>query len=247
MLLDTTQIKKAQEALCASRFFVSNSLSTIEDLRIFMEYHVWCVWDFMSLTKYLQAQLAPSTYPWFPTKATRSLAARAINDIILGEESDIGPDGASYCSHFDTYLMAMYEVGANTSAIEAFVNRGILDYDSIPEPSRDFVSNTFATIDRGAPSVAASFTYAREDLIPSMFRTLLCQLDANKALYPKMWYYLDRHVALDGDSHSLLAQSIVEQFCISPRQCHEAEQAAVEGINARRLFMDAVFDKIFWR
>jgi hypothetical protein len=246
MLLDTKQIKKAQGDLCSSRFFSSNTLSTIEDLRTFMEHHVWCVWDFMSLAKYLQSKIAPSSYPWFPTTATRTLATRAINEIILGEESDLGTDGNSYCSHFDLYLMAMYEIGADTSAIEAFVNKQELDYSVIPEPSRSFVQSTFETISAGSHQVAASFAYAREDLIPAMFRSLLGQLDANKTLYPKMWYYLDRHVTLDGEEHFAMAQSIVEHFCTTPRQCHEAEQAALQSIKARHIFVDAVFNKIFW-
>ena len=41
---------------------------------------------------------------WFPADNTK--AARLINDIVIGEETDVGPDG-SYVSHLALYLRAM--------------------------------------------------------------------------------------------------------------------------------------------
>ena len=38
----------------------------LEDLRIFMAHHVFSVWDFMSLVKYMQGHLAPAVVPWMP-------------------------------------------------------------------------------------------------------------------------------------------------------------------------------------
>jgi Protein of unknown function (DUF3050) len=45
--------------------------------------------------------------------------ARLINDIVIGEETDVDPDG-SYISHLDLYLRAMAGVDASTRQFDTF-------------------------------------------------------------------------------------------------------------------------------
>jgi len=71
-------------------------VASVADLRQFMEDHVFAVWDFMSLLKRLQQDMTCIKVPWFPADNDR--AARLINDIVIGEETEIAPDG-SYLSH----------------------------------------------------------------------------------------------------------------------------------------------------
>src|SRR5688572_27836556 len=85
-------------------------LTSLAAIRVIMEHHVWCVWDFMCLAKALQSSLT-STIPWFPSPYPEALFD--INAILATEETDEGPDGERR-SHFEEFILAMREAGANT-------------------------------------------------------------------------------------------------------------------------------------
>ena len=154
-------------------------VASVADLRRFMEDHVFAVWDFMSLLKRLQQDMTCIRVPWFP--ADNAKAARLINDIVIGEETDVGPDG-SYVSHLALYLRAMRDVGASTRQFEKFrslVLVGVpvevaLGRIGAPRHVQAFVAHTMALANSGSTEeVLAAFFYGREDIIPEMFRQLL--------------------------------------------------------------------------
>ena len=74
------------------------SVDRIEHLQIFMKNHVFAVWDFMSLLKRLQKDVAGCDLPWLPP-ADANLA-RFVNEVILGEECDEDGQGG-YSSHYE--------------------------------------------------------------------------------------------------------------------------------------------------
>jgi hypothetical protein len=243
MRIDLKKIQEHRSLLENHSLLVTNTIQSPEDLRIFMKYHVFAVWDFMSLLKTIQHNVVPSGNLWLPSQGTRSDIARLINEIVLCEESDISPDGKSSISHFDLYLQAMLEVGADTDPIKMYLNQ-VKENGNIsecPEVVREFVESTFDAIRRGPHCAAASFCYGRETVIPSMFIRLLRQINISNTDAPKFHYYLERHIQVDGEDHGPMSENLVNYFCKNdPFLIHEAEQAAIDAITARIKLFDRI-------
>jgi hypothetical protein len=243
MRIDLKKIQEHRSLLENHSLLVTNTIQSPEDLRIFMKYHVFAVWDFMSLLKTIQHNVVPSGNLWLPSQGTRSDIARLINEIVLCEESDISPDGKSSISHFDLYLQAMLEVGADTDPIKTYLKQ-VAENGNIsecPEVVREFVESTFDAIRRGPHCAAASFCYGRETIIPSMFIRLLRQINISNTDAPKFHYYLERHIQVDGEDHGPMSENLVNYFCKNdPFLIHEAEQAAIDAITARIKLFDRI-------
>ena len=218
-------------------------VASVDDLRRFMEDHVFAVWDFMSLLKRLQKDLTCTQVPWFPVDDTR--AARLINDIVAGEETDVDPDG-SYVSHLDLYLRAMADVGASTRQFETFrslaqvgtsVEAAMLR-TGVPPHVQAFVTHTMALAQSGSTEeVLAAFFYGREDIIPEMFsrlqKTLADSSHDNDPLRHFI-YYIERRIELDGDSHGPMGRELLEGLVAdSPQRQERALRAACHSIEAR--------------
>ena len=209
--------------------------------------HVFAVWDFMSLVKRLQTELTCNSLPWIPSLQAR--IARFTNEVVLGEETDLGLDGAPI-SHFELYLRAMDEVGADTTQIRGFTaqlalgahwEKALQDI-TIPLGVRDFVTETLDCAMHGTiVEVAAFFFFGREDVIPEMFERLLRLWDNASQQVPHFCYYLRRHIELDGDSHGPWSQEMLTTLagqCESNWQ--EASCAAHRAIASRVQLWDTV-------
>lgn len=226
-----------------------SSIKTQAHLRIFMESHVFAVWDFMSLLKALQSQLTCVTPPWFPTRWPES--RRFINEIVLGEESDMY-QGRSV-SHFELYLEAMREVGANTTPIcnllENLARRpGDLPFvpEVAPDAARQFMGTTFTLIREGSlHAMAAAFTFGREDVIPGVFRKLVKDMDRLSGKLNKFVWYLDRHIEIDGEDHGPLSLRMVTDLCGGAQERWDEAATAAEGaLRARLSLWDGILAEI---
>jgi hypothetical protein len=222
---------------------IYTNVVSVADTRRFMEDHVFAVWDFMSLLKRLQQDVTCTKVPWFP--AHNAWAARLINDIVIGEETDVGPDG-SYVSHLDLYRRAMGDLGASTLQFDTFCSlarvgvpvEAALARIGAPLHVQAFVAHTMALANSGTTEeVLAAFFYGREDIIPEMFRRLLKTLYGAKHNNDRLRhfiYYIDRHIELDGDSHGPKGRELLEDLVAnSPYKEEQALCAACSSIKAR--------------
>jgi hypothetical protein len=245
--------------LCSLRTALLNhplyaQVASVADLRRFMEDHVFAVWDFMSLLKRLQQDMTCIRVPWFP--ADNAKAARLINDIVIGEETDVDPDG-SYVSHLALYLRAMADIGASTRPFEKFRSLVLVGVPvevalariGAPPHVQAFVAHTMRLANSGSTEeVLAAFFYGREDIIPEMFRRLLDTLYGAKHNNDRLRhfiYYIDRHIELDGDSHGPMGRELLEGLVAdSPHRGERALRAACSSIKARIELWNGTLSKL---
>lgn len=201
---------------------IFSSIKSIEQLRVFMEHHVYCVWDFMSLLKRLQREICCVQVPWNPVK--NAMACRLINEIVLGEESDITPNG-NYASHFDIYIQAMEDIGANTQTVKQFIH-AMSKYQQdntnehykkalniIPPVAAKFVNHTLdIALNQSLYANLGSFFHGRENVIPGMFSHLLKTWSIDEEKAPMFHYYLIRHIELDGDEHGPAGDKLIHSM-----------------------------------
>ncbi|MDX5345870.1 MAG: DUF3050 domain-containing protein [Hymenobacteraceae bacterium] len=227
---------------------VFRSMHTIEDVRVFMEHHVFAVWDFMSLLKALQRDLTCVTVPWVPRGNPNT--RRLINEMVLEEETelDIEENPASF---FELYLRGMERAEANTSPVRKLWEMIVfgksvdeaLDALDIPDSIKDFVRQTFSVINDGkAHEIAAALTLGREDLIPGMFRQMIKDL---KMRFPELLgvytYYIEKHVKMYKEVHTPLAMQMIRQLCGSDLQkWQDCERVAANCMKARIRLWDGV-------
>lgn len=228
-------------------------IDTPLDLQVFMEHHVFAVWDFMSLLKALQIRLTNISTPWYPigNPEIRYL----INEIVLAEETDINLEGKRQ-SHFEMYLDAMKKAGASTLDIDDLIKNVIHGSDifliiamaDIPPSIKAFLKFTFEIIDEGKPhKIAAAFTFGREDLIPGMFTKIIENIQHK---FPEndlqlFKYYFDRHIELDGDEHGPMALQMITELCGKDSQkWQEVTDTAINALQHRIILWDGIEEKI---
>lgn len=229
-----------------------SKIETVDDLQIFMQHHVFAVWDFMSLLKALQINLTCTTLPWIPkgNAATRKM----INEIVLGEETDVDENGKA-ASHYELYLEAMQQAGADTSVINSLIEKikngesleAAINTIQIADSIKEFVQFSFDAIkENKAHTIAAAFTFGREDLIPDLFRGLVNDLNKRfPGTLSKTIYYLDRHIEVDDGVHGPLAMQMIEELCGNDaKKWEECLRVSKEALLKRITLWDGILQEV---
>ena len=223
-------------------------LDGMRAIRTFMEHHCYAVMDFMCLLKSLQQRLTVVAVPWFPP--ADPAAARFINEIVLGEECDIAP-GGGYISHYELYVAAMREAGADADRVEHLVElvrnhqhyRRAMTRAKVPAAAAAFVMDSMSVCLTGKNhELAAYFLFGRENLIPDMFRRIVEQLRASGEVgLDGLIYDLDRHILIDEGDHGPAAERLLNTLVADePRRWAEAWRAAIRAVTARLKLWDAI-------
>ena len=253
--MNTQEVKNSiedikQELLNHSLY---KNVTSIEDLHTFLEYHIFAVWDFMSLLKGLQIHLTSVSIPWKPigNPEIRYL----INEIVVAEETDVSFDGKRQ-SHFEMYIDAMNECGANTNHIFDFLEnvektKNIfvsIKASKLPEEVKAFLNYTFTIVEEGEPhKIASAFTFGREDLIPNMFTEILRNFQVNfpDVNLSKLIYYFERHIELDADEHGPMAMQMIAELCgDSEQKWKEVEEVSVLALEKRIGLWNAIEEQV---
>ena len=223
----------------------------INEIKLFMEAHVFAVWGFMSLLKKIQKKITPQNIPWIPNSNTRNGLANFVNEIILGEESDY-INGIGYISHFEIYILAMKNINANPNELMKFIklmknNNNIvsnLKKINIYKEVKDFLKHDLRIASSGSlAQLVGVFTLGREKVIPNMFKYILQSLsDDKKIKYLKA--YLERHIVVDGERHGPLSLSLLNNVCDNPKLMCIAYSSAITSLELRLKVWDRIYAQI---
>lgn len=241
------RIKALQKKLLNHSLY--GKIKSPEQLQIFMQHHVFAVWDFMSLLKSLQRKLTKTETPWVPIGCpeTRYL----INEIVLAEETDVNMEGKRQ-SHFEMYLDAMKKSQASTEAIDKFlkhIEHGtdiflVIAISELSQSVKEFLKFTFEIIAEDKPhKTAAAFTFGRENLIPMMFNSIIEKIQTQ---FPSedltlFKYYFDRHIELDEDEHGPMALTMIENLCGDDEEkWKEVEEVSIKALEKRLILWNGI-------
>ena len=228
-----------------------NILQTTEDVKLFMEHHVYTTWDFMSLLKTLQLQFTTFKLPWVPNKTPEIF--KFINEIVAAEESDINELGQTK-SHFEMYLDGMEQIGANTTLITTYtelIENNIpvskaakLVY--IPDFIKDFITFTFDIIETGKPHLMASvFIFGREDISSEKVLKVISDIETEENSCTKLTFLLNRYLFLKQDNHRAVSYKMLSELCGTDMvKWEEVLTVAKEALEHRTILWDNIYNII---
>jgi hypothetical protein len=177
------------------------------------------------------------------------IAARMINIIVLGEETD-DIDGVAL-SHLELYIKAMNDSNIPTKDILGFIKkvsliRGdvslMVKFHNIPPYIKEFILNTLSMANSKSVITASAFLYGREDPIPEMFNKIVTMGIVDTNVHFKK--YLERHIELDHDHHAPMARKFIESIIKNDNDRNLIQLGRIQAINARIKLWDGIYNEL---
>lgn len=235
---------------------VYTKMNNEDNVKIFMNTHVYCVWDFMNLLKRLQIHFTSVQVPWRPTTSVQTrMLRRLANEIVLEEETDELDE--EFISHFSYYLESIRQVqnGVISKTLSQFVEditntsisySEIVNMGYLPSAVRRFLRTTSkAAVDRNIIVTAAAFTFGREVMLPEIFSEILRQSGVSeRPNLSRFVKYLDRHIELDGDYHGFLTKKMVLGLATTPAEWDVVIETAKTALEARIALWDDIYKRL---
>ena len=152
------------------------------------------------------------------------------------------------------YLEAMDQINAKKTEIEFLINNiklgktieHSIESLNIHDAVKNFVQYSFQIITtKETHKIASAFTYGREDIIPDMFIAIINEVDPQNTKYPKLKYYFDRHIEIDGDLHGPLSHKMLIELCgDDQKKWDEVYIVGKTSLENRVKLWDAILDQI---
>ena len=242
-------IEELKQLLVSHKLF-SGPLNA-DQVRQFMESHIFSVWGFMSLLKGLQSGITVNDIPWMPNQNTKNGLTNFINEIVLCEESD-DIDDIGYISHFEIYLLAMDKMNANASQINLLTERlkseeydkKFIDELSIYDEVKDFIKfDLDIALSGNLPKIVGSFTLGREKVIPNMFSYIVKCIEYKNST-KNLLTYLKRHINIDGDRHGPLSIKLLDTICNTDEAYKLAYNSGITSLQLRLKVWDRIASEL---
>ena len=236
--------------LLASHKLFSNTLNA-DQIRHFMESHIFSVWGFMSLLKALQSGITVNNIPWMPNQNTKNGLTNFINEIVLCEESD-DIDNIGYISHFEIYLLAMDKINADPSQINFLTkklksekyNKKMIEELNIYDEVKEFIKfDLDVALSKNLPKIVGSFTLGREKVIPNMFSYIITCIEYSNST-KNLLTYLKRHVNIDGDRHGPLSIKLLDTICDTDEAYAIAYNSGITSLKLRLKVWDRIASEL---
>lgn len=236
---------------------IYGQVNDITKTKLFMESHVFGLWDYLTMLKSLQRDLAARKIN-FLDKDMPNLPY-LINQIVLNEcvDEEGSREYLSALGIYQLYIKAMEEIGADIMPISYFVDclksnwywkEALEDtkkkYRNIPNTTYSYLEHNLEVIENSqCHEVAGVFFFSRED-IHSKFANFIKVLQEKDMNITNLRNYLQKHIEDDGETKNpILGEYILNLLCNDDAmKWKETELAVIKAIKERQVFWDGILE-----